>query len=519
MEAAKCASPLSKYILFLDANCRLHPGTVYAMVQELETDQAAYVATGYPFDVPPPGATLWCYTVAQFRWAALSEFMSARSTFVWGGAMLLRRDDIESNLYKLMDYWVDGGYSDDMQVQACAQDNQRTIATPLCAVFPNTLKRAVTASYCWDFLLRQNFVLYTYSTGGHFRRHMFLLFAYTVPNGLWLPASLLTLATILEAPIAIVLCPVEALLAPARLIHWAVTLGFVLAFAVALLALKCNLRAIADMCRALSPEEPKEALSLKHLSNTKLAAALVMQSALAPCVTLRNLAVPTINWGGILYTRSRGRIVRIFRPPPPPSSSDLSSHTQGIAQSDGDGAAAAAATAAALLPPLAPPVTLAGEVVASAWASASASPQLPCRSAASHLLDQQQQQPEPDMPPLRHGSHPPMRSSWFPRSWEISALDEQSDLMSERNESPVSIESQSPRRHEHASTASLRHVAHNLGGGGGGGTRGRAATSSSADIARQASARGMNRPPAASCSATRPWSQLSGSPTHARLGA
>eukprot|EP00964_Phaeocystis_antarctica_P100836 scaffold66386_cov58-Phaeocystis_antarctica.AAC.2 len=128
------------------------------------------------------------------------------------------------------------------------------------------------------------------------------------------------------------------------------------------------------------------------------------------------------------------------------------------------------------------------------------------------------------MPPLRHGSHPPMRSSWFPRSWEISALDEQSDLMSERNESPISIESQSPRRHEHASTASLRHAALNLGdggggGGGGGGARGRAATSSSADVARQASARGMNRPPAASCSATRLWSQLSGSPTHARLGA
>ena len=38
-------------------------------------------------------------------------------------------------------------------------------------------------------------------------------------------------------------------------------------------------------CRALSPEAPREAVSLKHLSNTKLAAALVMQSALAPCVT------------------------------------------------------------------------------------------------------------------------------------------------------------------------------------------------------------------------------------------
>ena len=225
---------------------------------------------------------------------------------------------------------------------------------------------------------------------------------------------------------------------------------------------------------------------------------------------LRNLVVPTINWGGIFYTRSRGRIVRIFRPPPPSSDlySDTLNDTQGLVPSNG-----AAAAAAPPPPPLAPPVALTGEA---ASASALSSPQ---------LLGQQ---PElPDLTPLSSGSlHPPMRSSWFLRSWEISALDEQSDLMNERNESPISMESQSPRRNEHTSTASLRHIALNpgvgvgvgVGVGRGRGARGRAATSSSAD-ARQTSAHGMNRPPAASCSATRCWAQFSGSPTHARLGA
>ena len=139
---------------------------------------------------------------AQFRWAALSEFMSTRSTFVWGGAMLLRKHDLDANTYGLLDWWLNGGYSDDMQVrgctrtagqtaarttggeevvrrrrgawrcaedrcrappqvQACAQDHRRAIATPLAAIFPNSLKRAVSAAYCWDFLLRQNFVLCT----------------------------------------------------------------------------------------------------------------------------------------------------------------------------------------------------------------------------------------------------------------------------------------------------------------------------------------------------------------------
>lgn len=74
--AARAASPRSKYILFLDANCRLHPGTVYAMVQELEQDQKAYVATGYPFDVPPKGASLWCYTVAQVQATAPSTALA-----------------------------------------------------------------------------------------------------------------------------------------------------------------------------------------------------------------------------------------------------------------------------------------------------------------------------------------------------------------------------------------------------------------------------------------------------------
>ena len=205
---------------------------------------------------------------------------------------------------------------------------------------------------------------------------------------------------------------------------------------------------------------------------------------------LRNLVVPTINWGGIFYTRSRGRIVRIFRPPPPSSDlhSDTLNDTQGLVPSDG-----AAAAAAPPPPPLAPPVALTGEA---ASASALSTPQLSCRSTASQLLSQQ---PElPDLPPLRSGNlHPPMRSSWFLRSWEISALDEQSDLMNERNESPVSMESQSPRRNEHTSTASLRHIALNPGVvvGGGGGARGRAATSSSADAARQTSAHCMNPTP------------------------
>ena len=65
---------------------------------------------------------------AQFRWAALSEFMSTRSTFVWGGAMLLRKHDLDANTYGLLDWWLNGGYSDDMQARGCTRTAGQTAA-------------------------------------------------------------------------------------------------------------------------------------------------------------------------------------------------------------------------------------------------------------------------------------------------------------------------------------------------------------------------------------------------------
>ena len=43
-----------KYVLFVDMGCRMNPGTLQALVHEMETDQRCFVATGFPFDVPPP---------------------------------------------------------------------------------------------------------------------------------------------------------------------------------------------------------------------------------------------------------------------------------------------------------------------------------------------------------------------------------------------------------------------------------------------------------------------------------
>merc|ERR1712025_1162824 len=92
--------------------------------------------------------------------------------------MLLRKADLDNNKHNLLNHWRYGGYSDDMSVQACAQDNRRRIATPLEAVFANPIRPDISLWDLWDFLHRQNFVLTTYQTTLNMFRHWSLFFLY-----------------------------------------------------------------------------------------------------------------------------------------------------------------------------------------------------------------------------------------------------------------------------------------------------------------------------------------------------
>ena len=59
LAALRAVSPESRYIFCMDANCKLHPGTVHLLMNELENDTSVFVATGYPFDMPPENASIW----------------------------------------------------------------------------------------------------------------------------------------------------------------------------------------------------------------------------------------------------------------------------------------------------------------------------------------------------------------------------------------------------------------------------------------------------------------------------
>ncbi len=47
----------TRYFLFLDDDVWLHASTVELLVAALEADAGAFMATGYPFDVPAPHAS------------------------------------------------------------------------------------------------------------------------------------------------------------------------------------------------------------------------------------------------------------------------------------------------------------------------------------------------------------------------------------------------------------------------------------------------------------------------------
>lgn len=59
LAGAAAAATGTRFLLFLDDDVWLHPGTVAALVAALEADPGALLATGYPFDVPHPHAAFW----------------------------------------------------------------------------------------------------------------------------------------------------------------------------------------------------------------------------------------------------------------------------------------------------------------------------------------------------------------------------------------------------------------------------------------------------------------------------
>ncbi|KAK4790409.1 hypothetical protein SAY86_017713 [Trapa natans] len=109
----------SKYVLFLDDDVRLHPGTIGALTAEMLKRPEIFIQTGYPLDLP--SGSLGSYCIYEYHMPCSMGFATGGKTFfLWGGCMMMHADDFRCDRYGVVSGLRDGGYSDDMTLAAIA---------------------------------------------------------------------------------------------------------------------------------------------------------------------------------------------------------------------------------------------------------------------------------------------------------------------------------------------------------------------------------------------------------------
>ncbi|GLC37638.1 hypothetical protein PLESTB_001665300 [Pleodorina starrii] len=223
------------YVLCLDDDVALHPGTLEEMVADLEARPGAFMATGYPFDVPPPGSSLPAHLAAAYHLPLLIAFSTCPDTsFVWGGCMLLRGEQLlplplrgkeqgeegegegegeerwraRGEAGGLLAAWRNGGYSDDLILASYCTERGLGIRVPPFAVFPQRLDPRMGWAAWLNYLHRQLFVLDTYTNDHNRRTNHTMMVLHSVLSWLLVLPSLAALYTLaaraLSAAVAVV---------------------------------------------------------------------------------------------------------------------------------------------------------------------------------------------------------------------------------------------------------------------------------------------------------------------------
>ena len=185
--AIAAAAPHWPLFLFTDDDCWYHQGTIGVLATAWLAEPGALMATGYPFDVPAPGATFasLCVMVrpshaapphhtpchltrrALAGWQAyhlpllVAFSQGTHAHHVWGGCMLLPASHCRPGGCAA-GAWGEGAYSDDLNLAATASALGKPILCPAAAVFPIALDGDCTPGQAWNYLRRQQFVLDTY---------------------------------------------------------------------------------------------------------------------------------------------------------------------------------------------------------------------------------------------------------------------------------------------------------------------------------------------------------------------
>ncbi|XP_027358450.1 uncharacterized protein LOC113867368 isoform X2 [Abrus precatorius] len=300
----------SKYVLFLDDDVRLHPGTIGALTREMEKNPEIFIQTGYPLDLP--SGSLGSYCIYEYHMPCSMGFATGGTTFfLWGGCMMMHAEDFRRDNCGVVSGLRDGGYSDDMTLAAIAGAHKRLITSPPVAVFPHPLASDLNFARYWNYLRKQTFVLESYVTRVNqiMNRALFAVHCY-LSWGFAMPYFMAMIHVLAELRFRFKGYSLEETTYTSGLtLTWFLAICTILA-----LSSMGNLTRIeVQLCNILSPETPP--LSLATYNWCLVFIAMLVDNFLYPLCAFRSHFSQSINWSGIRYYLKDGKINKIERAP------------------------------------------------------------------------------------------------------------------------------------------------------------------------------------------------------------
>ncbi|KAH7684854.1 Ceramide glucosyltransferase protein [Dioscorea alata] len=299
----------SKYVLFLDDDVRLHPGSIGALTAEMQKNPEIFIQTGYPLDLP--SGSLGSYCIYEYHMPCSMGFATGGKTFfLWGGCMMMHANDFREDLYGVVSGLRDGGYSDDMTLAAIAGEHKRLITSPPVAVFPHPLASDLSFSRYWNYLRKQTFVLESYISNVNwlmnralFSSHCYLSWGFVWPYFMALTHFLAALRSLYS----------DRLSRELKVSSCGLTLAscLVVSTVIELLSMWNLTKVEIQLCNMLSPEGPR--VSLKSYNWGLIFLAMLVDNFLYPVSAIRSHFSQYINWSGVRYYLREGKISKIER--------------------------------------------------------------------------------------------------------------------------------------------------------------------------------------------------------------
>ncbi|XP_022882486.1 uncharacterized protein LOC111399416 isoform X1 [Olea europaea var. sylvestris] len=299
----------TKYVLFLDDDVRLHPGSIGALTAEMEKNPNIFIQTGYPLDLP--SGSLGSYCIYEYHMPCSMGFATGGKTFfLWGGCMMMHADDFRNDRHGVVSELRDGGYSDDMTLASISGAHKRLITSPPVAVFPHPLATDLNFGRYWNYLRKQTFVLESYATPVNwimnralFSTHCYLSWGFVMP---YIMAGIHVAASLRFFSEGNSLAETDFPACGLKLVGC-----LVLCSTIELLSMWNLTRIEVQLCNLLSPEAPP--LSLASYNWCLVFVAMLVDNFLYPISAVNSHFSQSINWSGIRYHLRNGKINKIER--------------------------------------------------------------------------------------------------------------------------------------------------------------------------------------------------------------